>query len=99
MPTEDEDLAPLITGCPKCDTQFRVTEAQLQVAKGQVRCGSCLHVFDGTEHLLVDGEVLSGSGEADVDALLEELDEIERFDDLEEDFSVKINCRKKSLQM
>ncbi len=85
MPTEDEDLAPLITCCPKCDTQFRVTEAQLQVAKGQVRCGSCLHVFDGTEHLLVDGEVLSGSGEADVDALLKELDEIERFDDLAED--------------
>ncbi|NKC00832.1 MAG: DUF3426 domain-containing protein [Pseudomonadales bacterium] len=80
MPTEDEDLAPLITCCPKCDTRFRVTEAQLQVAKGQVRCGSCLHVFDGTAHLLVDGEVLTGSASTDVDALLDEIDLADELD-------------------
>ena len=39
-----------ITKCPKCDTTFRVSPAQLQVAKGAVRCGACLHVFRATDH-------------------------------------------------
>lgn len=38
------------TQCPKCQTTFRVSDAQLQVAKGKVRCGSCLHVFRADEH-------------------------------------------------
>ena len=38
------------TKCPKCDTSFRVSDAQLQVAKGKVRCGSCLHVFKAEDH-------------------------------------------------
>jgi predicted Zn finger-like uncharacterized protein len=40
-----------ITKCPKCDTTFRVSPAQLQVAKGAVRCGACLHVFRATDHI------------------------------------------------
>ena len=39
-----------ITQCPKCDTTFRITSSQLQVAKGAVRCGACLHVFRASEH-------------------------------------------------
>ena len=39
-----------ITKCTKCDTTFRVSPAQLQVAKGAVRCGACLHVFRATDH-------------------------------------------------
>ena len=80
---EDEDLAPLVTGCPNCATRFRVTEDQLQVAKGQVRCGACLHVFDGTEHLQVDGEALE-TGLSDVDELLDELDELDEWDESDE---------------
>ena len=38
------------TRCPKCNMTFRVTDAQLQVAKGKVRCGSCLHVFKAADH-------------------------------------------------
>ncbi|MET4695789.1 DUF3426 domain-containing protein [Endozoicomonas lisbonensis] len=38
------------TRCPKCQTSFRVTQAQLRAAGGSVRCGSCLHVFNaGTD--------------------------------------------------
>ena len=38
------------TRCPKCQTTFRVTQAQLRAAGGSVRCGSCLHVFNaGTD--------------------------------------------------
>lgn len=40
----------MTTKCPKCDTSFRVSDAQLQVAKGKVRCGSCLHVFKAEDH-------------------------------------------------
>ena len=74
---QETELEPLITSCPNCETRFRVTESQLQVAKGQVRCGACLHVFDGTEHLIQGGEELGAgaSGAEDVDALLGELDE------------------------
>ena len=37
----------LIAECPSCQTRFRVTEQQLAVADGRVRCGACLAVFDG----------------------------------------------------
>ena len=39
-----------ITQCPKCDTTFRITPAQLKVANGAVRCGACLNVFRAAEH-------------------------------------------------
>lgn len=32
--------------CPGCETRFRVTDDQLAVANGRVRCGACLTVFD-----------------------------------------------------
>lgn len=41
-----------VTQCPKCQTSFRVTDAQLDIANGAVRCGSCLHIFNATEHWL-----------------------------------------------
>ena len=37
----------LVTRCPRCQTLFRVTPIHLQAASGQVRCGRCMHVFDG----------------------------------------------------
>lgn len=33
------------TLCPHCDTRFKITEAQLDVPNGMVRCGNCLRVF------------------------------------------------------
>jgi len=45
-------MSQMVTKCPQCETTFRVTDAQLQVAKGKVRCGSCLHVFKADEHWL-----------------------------------------------
>ena len=72
----DEDLEPLITRCPSCNTQFRVTENQLAAAGGRVRCGACLRVFEGTEHLILDSDgTFSDGSEADaaLDALLDEL--------------------------
>jgi len=48
---------PLVTECPNCHTRFRVGESQLQIAHGRVRCGACLAVFAGVDHLLLDDAV------------------------------------------
>ena len=44
----------LVTRCPRCRTLFRVTPAQLQARAGQVRCGRCMHAFDGYAGLAAD---------------------------------------------
>jgi len=41
----------MYTQCPHCQTCFRIAEAHLKAAKGQVRCGSCKEIFDATNHL------------------------------------------------
>lgn len=39
------------TRCPHCQTTFRVSEAQLNAAKGKVRCGKCQQVFNAREYI------------------------------------------------
>jgi AAA ATPase containing von Willebrand factor type A (vWA) domain len=46
-------MADMITRCPKCGTAFRISDALLKSAKGVVRCGSCLSVFNARDHLEV----------------------------------------------
>ena len=83
-----DELEPLVTQCPNCDTRFRVNETQLQAAHGQVRCGACLEVFDGTSYLLLDGELLPATDSEDVDALLGEIDaEEEELDEMVDGYS------------
>jgi len=41
----------MFTRCPECGTVFRVTANQLRVARGDVRCGNCAHVFNAMEFL------------------------------------------------
>ena len=61
----EDELEPLVTECPNCSTRFRVTETQLQVAAGRVRCGACLTVFQGIDHLLWDaGHAFANADEA-----------------------------------
>lgn len=45
-------MADNITRCPKCDTSFRISDTHLSTAKGSVRCGSCLTVFNARDHLI-----------------------------------------------
>ncbi|GGO82317.1 hypothetical protein GCM10011348_23430 [Marinobacterium nitratireducens] len=40
----------LITECPECQTRFNVSDGQLRLAGGKVRCGACLTVFDARAH-------------------------------------------------
>lgn len=35
-----------VTHCPQCETAFKVSPHQLELAKGWVRCGRCSHVFE-----------------------------------------------------
>lgn len=42
----------IVTRCPNCHSRFRVTEGQLRLADGQVRCGACLRVFSAPEHAI-----------------------------------------------
>ena len=35
-----------LTQCPHCKASFKVSEEQLNVANGRVRCGACLNIFD-----------------------------------------------------
>jgi len=37
------------TQCPHCDTKFRVTETQVSIADGIVRCGVCKETFNAYE--------------------------------------------------
>lgn len=39
-----------LTRCPHCQTRFRVTEQQLGVAAGKVRCGNCMEVFNARDN-------------------------------------------------
>ena len=39
------------TTCPHCHTKFRISEAQLEAAHGQARCGKCGEVFDAQSTL------------------------------------------------
>lgn len=67
---------PLVTECPGCHTRFRVSEAQLQRARGRVRCGACLTVFNGVERLdWGPNQSFADEAEAQraLDALLDEL--------------------------
>ncbi|ROL77541.1 DUF3426 domain-containing protein [Pseudomonas vranovensis] len=41
-----------VTQCPHCQTSFRVSHNQLSVARGMVRCGACLQVFNAARQLL-----------------------------------------------
>ncbi len=43
---------PLITACPECNTQFVVKKEQLRAFDGQVRCGTCQHVFNAKTYLI-----------------------------------------------
>lgn len=55
----------LYSRCPGCKTIFRVTEPQLALRDGQVRCGHCRTVFDGRENLISLAPPVGGEPEYD----------------------------------
>lgn len=59
------DTSSLLTRCPHCDTRFRVTDEQLNVANGKVRCGHCMEVFDARSHADTGKNGDAGTAETD----------------------------------
>jgi predicted Zn finger-like uncharacterized protein len=48
-----------ITHCPACETQFFVTDEQLNQHEGKVRCGQCLQVFNARQQIVEASEAES----------------------------------------
>lgn len=65
----------MITTCPECTTTFRITEEQLGVRAGKVRCGKCTAIFDANQRLRTDDtlaeDALAASESVPVDMPLE----------------------------
>lgn len=40
-----------VTQCPGCGTRFKVSQAQLDIHQGMVRCGRCQSIFNATKQL------------------------------------------------
>ncbi|EKF73349.1 hypothetical protein A11A3_14330 [Alcanivorax hongdengensis A-11-3] len=49
------------TRCPHCGAQFKITDEHLRQARGAVRCGSCLQIFQASDYLL-DGPATPAPG-------------------------------------
>lgn len=54
-------MSSFITQCPHCETSFNITQAQLKLANGKVRCGFCLKIFSALEQQLFTEEYNSQS--------------------------------------
>lgn len=75
----------LQTQCPNCETRFRVTDEQLSVARGKVRCGNCMNIFNAIEHKVVSGKDKAGDSQPPSKSSPEtEATKPGRFDDEEE---------------
>ncbi len=48
----EANLTEAITQCPDCQMTFKVTEAQILIADGFVRCGACLHTFKAEQYFV-----------------------------------------------
>ena len=68
MPTDK------LTRCPHCKAAFKVSEAQLAVANGRVRCGACMNVFDALAYSLGDAKDASPETEQNEENLQENLE-------------------------
>lgn len=74
-----------LTRCPHCETRFRVTEEQLGVARGKVRCGNCMQVFNALEHSESEAPGASSPSRSDSDNASSSTSNSSRFQ-VEEEF-------------
>lgn len=74
----------LQTQCPNCETRFRVSDEQLSVARGKVRCGNCMKIFNAVEHQVASGKDQNAGPSAAVAAGSPQPDAPNRFEDEEE---------------
>lgn len=41
-----------VTKCPHCNATFKVSDEQLAIANGRVRCGACMNIFDALAYTI-----------------------------------------------
>lgn len=67
------------TKCPHCGSLFQVSEQQLQIANGTVRCGNCSNIFQAEEHVVDSKQTLISSAslyeQSSLNRDIEEVDE------------------------
>jgi len=74
---------PFITQCPNCGTAFEVSDRELSMADGIVRCGQCRHVFTATDFPV--------SADSDKGAADDDTPDFARHDDVDiEDISANL---------
>lgn len=52
-------MTSFVTQCPHCRTSFRLSRSQLVAARGVVRCGACLELFNASQRLQQDGKPIA----------------------------------------
>jgi len=66
-------MTSFLTQCPHCQTSFKLSEAQLDIAQGKVRCGACLVVFSALAHRIIIKEPINAESMAEFSAADPEL--------------------------
>ncbi len=79
----------LKTKCPHCQTKFNISEGHLDKAKGLVRCGACLKIFDASKHISIDAQLAKSNA-----TKLRE----SRFDNVEIEENPKVKFKRESQQ-
>lgn len=59
-------MTDLVTQCPRCSTRFRLDPAQIEAARGIVRCGNCRALFNAAQPVLPGDFAQSVSAEPPV---------------------------------
>ena len=85
----------MFTRCPNCRAAFSITDQQLAIASGMVRCGVCEHVFDARLYLFKQAqekvEEVDVTLETDTDTKLDaEIDALAEAEIIEEQQTAKI---------
>lgn len=82
---ESRPESSLLTRCPNCQTQFRVTDQQLGIANGKVRCGNCMKIFNAVEHQTAPPASSASDGQSAAAGFTATEDDLVFQDDPEED--------------
>ncbi|MHB0817379.1 DUF3426 domain-containing protein [Stutzerimonas stutzeri] len=56
-------MTSFVTQCPHCRTSFRVSRAQLAAARGVVRCGACMELFNAAQQLSDEDKLRASAAE------------------------------------
>lgn len=56
-------MTSFVTQCPHCRTSFRVSRSQLAAARGVVRCGACMELFNAAQQLSEEDKLRASAAE------------------------------------